>query len=164
MAEAVERLRTALDEYRRQPRAFALREAMEVAKGALPSAFDAENEKKNGPYEQAAYDLYQQCEEALQSAKTPSTGVKGKRSRSEGSASDALEETKCAQVSSLPLASIHFAVRPVRPEKKLKLAALEQEGPAMPVRTKGESLEGADAMDIDETPPTAPPPSGTAPV
>jgi hypothetical protein len=98
MAEAVERLRTALDEYRRRPRAFALRKAMEEAKEALPSAFD---EKKNGPYEQEAYDLYQECEEALKGAKTPSTGATRKRSRSEGAASDAIEETKCAQVSSL---------------------------------------------------------------
>ncbi len=112
MADAVERLRTALDEYRRRPRAFALRKAMEEVKEALPSAFDAENEKKNGPYEQEAYDLYQECEEALKSARTPSTGATRKRSRSEGASSDAFEDTKCALFSHVrfPMAvvSTHF--------------------------------------------------------
>ena len=59
MADAIEKLRTALNEYRTRPRTFALRKAMAALKAALPSAFDEENEKKTEPSEQAAYDLYQ---------------------------------------------------------------------------------------------------------
>ena len=101
MAEAVEKLRTALLEYRTRPRAFVLRKAMAALKEALPSAFDEDNEKKNEPHAQTAYDLYQDCEEVLQSART-STGSKRKRSMSEGEVSDAIEDTKCALFSLVP--------------------------------------------------------------
>ncbi len=154
MAEAIERLKTALDEFRARPRAFALRKAMGEMKEALPSAFDAKNEKKKGPHEQEAYDLYQECEGALKGATPTSTVVKRKRSRSEGEMSDANEETKCAQFSSpmfllLPCEQ-SFSIRAARPEKKHKPAAEEQEGPAVPDREKVASLEDEDAMDIDK--------------
>jgi hypothetical protein len=104
MAEALKRLRADLDEYRAsaRPRARPLRQTMTDVKEAFPSAFDEENEKKNGPHEQEAYDLDQECEEALKSARTPSTGATTrKRSRSEGEATDLHEETKCALFSSV---------------------------------------------------------------
>jgi hypothetical protein len=101
MAEALKRLRAALDEYRAsaRPSARPLRLAMEDAKEAFPSAFNEENEKKNGPYEQEAYDLYEECQEALKSARTPSTSATRKRSRSVGEATDLNEEIKCALLS-----------------------------------------------------------------
>ena len=109
MTEAVEKLRAALAEYRERerPRAYPLHKAMKEAKEALPSAFDAENEKKNGPHEQEAYDLYHECEEALKSATTPSTVAARKRSKSESARSDAVEETKCA------LSQCSFPIRSV---------------------------------------------------
>lgn len=104
MADAVKRLRAALDEYRAsaRPPARPLRQAMEDVEEALPFAFDAANEKKNGPHEQEAHDLYHECEKALESARTSSTGAKKKRSRSEGEVSDVHEETKHALFSSVP--------------------------------------------------------------
>ena len=102
MAQAVKRLRAALDEYRAsaRPPARPLRQAMENVREALPSAFDAKNEKMSGPHEKEASDLYHECDEALKSVRTPSTVAKGKRSRSEGEVN--LQDTKYALFSDVP--------------------------------------------------------------
>jgi len=152
MADAVKKLRDALDEFLSQPRpramllrAVLLRNAMEDLKKALPSAFDPKNEKKKGPYEQEAFKLHGECEEALQA--TPKKRGRG----AEGA--EAKAEPKCASLhlhSIVPVVILPALwIRHERPDKKRKSGHVAKEEAAAPGGEEGEA-KSEDAMDIDE--------------
>jgi len=105
MAEAViKRLREALAEFRLRPRprASLLRQAMEDLKKALPVAVDAANEKKKGRYEQEAYNLYRECDEALGPGAVSTEATAPKKRERGAESSEEKMELKCG-LSQIPL-------------------------------------------------------------
>jgi len=123
---------------------------MKELKEALPAAFDSENEEKNGPYEQEAFNLYGECEEAL-NRPAPAQPTPKKRERDARDDEAAKPKSAFLHTALIGPAVISPAmrIRHERPEKKRKTATVAEEESAA-ARGGAGMGKSIDAMDVDE--------------